>query len=442
MWLRILSNRFISLYKRDHYFSVSRRTSLDFSLIMISNLVNNGTNFVANIIIARMFGHEIFGVFSIAVNIANTVSYFPELGMSLTMVRLYKLYENDVKKSQAVLLWNFYFKCIMFTIVVLIGIICGKTLSVVLIQREDKAFLIAIALICGGTFGFLGYLKSLLQAFNLFKNIAYLTFFYAFLRMFFLVLSFLFFQSVEFLFLSIYLAPLFLLLIIGLYTQRDKFHFSTVTIKQLREAGKSIVGYSKWVGVSAVAFILVEKSMFFITTLYTDLKQISLLSAGLVFTAIFSLTNDSVRQILFPKIAQLEIDKLKQYKTKIVKWIPLYFFGCLCIIAILSIFINISLGEKYQESISIFWISSIGIAFTSGLGFYNILFHTLMKPKLDTFINVGTLIVSIIINLLIVKKYGIIGVVSTYAAILSCGEIVKAVLLSRCLNKVYTQTYQ
>lgn len=436
MWLRTLSNRLRFLNKINHYFRVSRSTSLDFSLIMISNVVNNGTNFVASIIIARMFGHEIFGLFSIAANVANTVSYFPELGTNLTMVRLYKLHENDVRKSQAVLLWSLYFKCIMFAIIVLIGVIFCKTFSNILIHREDKAFLIAIALICGGTFGFFGYLKAFFQAFNLFKNIAYVTFIYAFLRMIFLILSFLFFQSVEVLFLSIYLIPMFFLLIIGFYMQRNRLQFSAVTIKQLLNAGKNIMEYSKWVGVSAVAFILIEKSMFFITTLYTDIKQVSFLSAGLVFTAIFSLTNDSIRQILFPKVAQLEMSKLKEYKNRIAKGIPLYFFGCLFIIAILSILINICLGEKYKESLSIFWISSIGIAFTSGLGFYNILFHTLMKPKLDTFTNVGTLIVSIIINLLIVRKYGVIGVVSTYAAVLSCGEIVKSVLLSKCLNKV------
>jgi len=128
MWLEAIKNR-SAFQKLFDFFGVSQKTSFDFSLILFSNVLNNGTNFIANIIIARMFGHEIFGLFSIAVNIALTTLTFSEFGMNLTMVRLYKLHEKDWQKSKAILIWNFYFKCMILSMLILTALLFSGTLS-------------------------------------------------------------------------------------------------------------------------------------------------------------------------------------------------------------------------------------------------------------------------------------------------------------------------
>jgi len=52
---------------------------------MIANAVNNATIFATNIIIARMYGQDFFGVFSIAVNIALLTLSVSEFGMNYSM---------------------------------------------------------------------------------------------------------------------------------------------------------------------------------------------------------------------------------------------------------------------------------------------------------------------------------------------------------------------
>lgn len=435
MWSEAIKNRF-AFQKIFNYFGVSQKTSVDFSLIFFANLVNNGTNFIANILIARMFGHEIFGLFSIAMNIAFTTLTFSEFGMNLTMVRLYKLHEQDLQKSNAVLIWNLYFKLMILSLLAMIAIFFSIPLSKMLTQSADNSILVAIALICGGLLGFFSYLKALFQSFNLFKNIAYIILAYAFLR-----LAFLFFYigftipaNVEVLFTGIYLLPVLSLLLLGFYFQRDKLIIKGIGLKALDESGKEIVNYSKWVAISLIAGVLIHKGIFFIAAFYTDIKQVSILSAGIVFAGFFSLINDAMRQLLLPKVTQLAIDRISEYRKKLIKMLPFYLLISFLIILFFSLLMHFTLGENYKDSLPIFWIIGASIALTSGLGFYNILFHAIMKPKPDTFANIGTALSIIVVSLLVVKAYGLMGIVISYASILFIGEIIKTYLLIRTLK--------
>jgi O-antigen/teichoic acid export membrane protein len=428
------------LFKKINKFGISRQISKDFSLLFFANIINNGTNFIANIIIARVFGQEVFGLFSIAVNIALTTLTFSEFGMNLTMVRLYKLYENDAAKSNAVILWNLYFKSVILIILLCLALIFGRSLSSLLTHKTDRVFLITVALITGGMLGFWSYLKAFFQSYNLFKKVATTTLLYAILRMVFLVGLSIHPSSLytEALFLGVYLLPVSIVVLWGFFDQRDKFHFGGVKNKDLFKMSGEILAYSKWVALSMVAFILIQRCMVFIAAAYTTLEQVAILSAGLLFSAVFNLINDSVRQILFPKIAQLGSGKISEYKAKLKKILPLYIVLSLFIIIGLSVVLYITLGEKYKKSLPIFWITGASTALTCGIGFYNILYHSIMKPIPDTLINIGTLLCLLIAALLAVGKYGIMGIAVSYAIIQLSGEVVKAKVLSRYLKG---QTY-
>src|SRR5271169_4806697 len=159
MRLETLTSRIFPLNLKG--LGISQRTSIDFSLIFFANIINNATNFIANILVARTFGHEIFGLFSIAANIALTTLTLSEFGMNLTMVRLYKHHEEDPIKSKAILLWNLYFKFSVFIFLIMCAVICSQWLSALLMKRHDKFYLIAIALVTGGLLGFWSYFKAL-----------------------------------------------------------------------------------------------------------------------------------------------------------------------------------------------------------------------------------------------------------------------------------------
>ena len=157
MRFAVVINKLLPLSGNSNVFGISQKTSIDFSLIFLANLINNATNFVANIIVARVFRHEVFGLFSVAVNIAMTTATFSEFGMNLTMVRLYKLYEKDSTKSQAVIIWNLWFKIGIGLILLCSGLIFGRPLSLLLTKSTDQTLLVTAALLTGGVFGFWSY---------------------------------------------------------------------------------------------------------------------------------------------------------------------------------------------------------------------------------------------------------------------------------------------
>lgn len=430
MWLDSVSSR-LPFLKQGRYFGISQSTSLNFSLIFLANVVNNGTNFIANIIIARMFGHEVFGLFSIAVNIALTTLTLSEFGMNLTMVRLYKLHDDNPARAKAIILWNYYFKWSMLLLLTVIAILLSRTLSDALMKRHDKALLVAMALIGGGVLGLWSYLKAFFQSKNLFNKIASLTFFYAFLRLIFLAVfvGFSLNPVTELIFSGVYLIPVFLTLLLGFYLINGTLNSAYIVKKDLFEAGKEIISYSKWVAISAIAYSLFQRVIIFMAATYTDMTQVALVSAGFVFTGIISLINDSARQVLFPKIAQLKLTDLLDYKKRIYKITPLYFIISIMLIGILSIVMIYTLGSKYQESLPIFWISGMGMLITTGIGFYTISIHTLQKPHIEAYINVGRLLILLIV-LFLLKTYGIMSMVWAYSIIIVLGEIIMSFYIS------------
>lgn len=419
-------------------YGISQKFSREFALILFANIVNNGTNFIANIGIARFYGQDLFGVYSIAVNIALTVLAFSEFGLNLTMVRYYKLYRANHIKSQAVLLWNLYFKLGILMLIGIIAIILGDKLSLWFMHGRDMAFIAAASVLTGGVLGLWSYIKAFLQALDLFKNMAYLILFFAFLRMSFLALC-LFTTSkttVETLFTGIYIVPVIIVVLYGFYLHKRKVRFADVTMDELKGIGKEILHFSKWVAVSSMASILISRSLIFIVAYYTDNIQVSLLSVAFIFTGILNLVTDSVRQLLFPKISGLKFADIDAYKKKVKKLLPVYYLLASCLIVLLGLLMRFALGERYAQSLILYIIASIGIAISAGIGFYSILLFAVMKPQLDMSANIGTLLILLVSSLTIVKAYGVMPAVLSFSVILVIGELCKAALLSKYLTEM------
>lgn len=435
MWLETLSSR-LPFLKLDRI-GISRRTSVEFSLILIANAVNNGTNFVANIIVARFFGHEVFGLFSVAVNIAFTTLTFSEFGMNLTMVRLYKLHEGDPRRANAVLLWNFCFKLAVVVLLSLLALTLSRPLSEWLTKRPDTSLLMAGALITGGILGLWSYIRAFFQSVDLIRKMAYVTFAFAALRLLFLAVfaGLLSMHDAQVLFLGIYLMPAALLVLFVFHGLIGRLRISKVGAGAMRDVSREIIHYSKWVAISGVSYVLTQKSMVFLVAAYADMKQVALLAAGLLFSGIFSLMNDSVRQILFPKVAQLDRGKIREYRQNLSRTVPAYFLLSLFVIAALSFFMYFSLGENYRASLPVFWITGAGMALVTGIGFYTIIIHTIRMPHIEAFVNVGRLLLVVVAGLLVVERYGVMGVALAFTVTVVAGELLVAVIVSRYVRR-------
>jgi O-antigen/teichoic acid export membrane protein len=422
-----------SAFRLIEFFGISKTFSSNVGYIFLANLLNNLTIFIANIIIARKFGHEVFGLFSVAVNIALTTLMISEFGMNLTMIRFYKLHIDDYEKRNAVLFWNLYFKTAVFGGLLLIALLFSNLISRFLIQDKNQTLLIGIALLSGGVLGFWSYFKAYFQATNRFKVIAVTTLIYAILRLVFL--GFFILKPLEhfeeLLFLGVYIFPLFFVLFFTVGIFRREFLLKRPDKNKLQSIGKETFRYSKWVAISGITYVLIQKNMVFIVTAFGGLKQVSILSAALIFTAAFSLINDSVVQVLFPRMVELTGAEISRYRIKMLRVIPFVFIGLVVLMAVLSLVMIVALGEKYRASLAIFWIMGIGTALSITVGFYNIFLHTLRKPEFQAYVNISMLVLFSIACVFLIQKFGLVAVAIAYSITLLFGETIKALLVEK-----------
>jgi len=418
-------------------FGVSQLFFNNVACIMTANAVNNATIFVANIIIARRYGQESFGLFSLAVNIALLTLTISEFGMNYSMIRLYKKHIDDPAKSRAVLLANLYFKILVLFFLLVLGVLGGRLVAAVFMHDAGHWVLAAVALVSGGIIGLWSFTRAYFQVVSRFQAIAGQTIIYALLRMVLLGGLFLWpgLASEEVLLLAVYIFPLGLILWWGIYQVKKSVASFSIAPKELWASGVECLNYSWWVALTGISFVLIQQSMVFIVSIVGGIKQVALLSAGLVFTAVFSLINDAICQVLYAKVAGLTHDRIGEYKRRLLRLAPIFFIGTLLIIAALSAVMFLFLGEKYANSLPVFWITGLGTAVTAFIGYYSMVMHTIQRPQIGAYVNMITLVCFCVSGVLLMKYVSLLAVVAAYVVALAAGEVMKSMLVNRAMAR-------
>jgi O-antigen/teichoic acid export membrane protein len=404
---------------------------------MIANAVNNATIFIANIIIARKYGQESFGLFSLAVNIALLTLTISEFGMNYSMIRLYKKHIDDPAKSRAVLLANMYFKVLVLLFLVGFGCIAGRFIADTFMHDAGRWMLAGVALVSGGIIGLWSFTRAYFQVVGRFRAIAVQTIIYALLRMMILGGLFLWpgLASEEFLLLAVYIFPLSLILWWGIYHVKNSVGLFRIGVNELLVTSAECINYSWWVAVTGISFVLMQQSMVFIVSIVGGIKQVALLSAGLVFTAVFSMINDAICQVLYAKVAGLSPDRIGEYKRRLLRLAPFFLAGSLVIISVLSIVMVLFLGEKYTKSLPIFWVTGFGAALTAFISYYSMVMHTIQRPQIGAYVNLAMLVCFCLSGVLLMKYVSLLAVVAAYVIFLATGELLKSMLVNRAIAR-------
>jgi O-antigen/teichoic acid export membrane protein len=413
--------------------NISTGFTSNVATLLIANALNNATIFLANILIARNCGPEFFGAFSVAVNVTLTTLTLSEFGMNYSMIRLYAEHSVDREKRRSVLLANLYFKVVVIGMLTVASLLTSGLLSRALFHNAARGGLIGIALVSGGVLGVWSFFRVYFQVLGRFRVIAGLTLVYSLLRM--LILGTLLFWvpslSPEFLLLGVYVLPLIAVIWVGLVSFRKKVSLVPSSKAELCQSCREILQYSKWVALTGISFTMIQQSLVFIVSSLGGIRQVALLNAGLVFTAVFGLASEAISQVLYPKVAGYSVERLGDFRRRMLLLFPLLLVAATAVMALLSLLMVFFLGEKYRASLSIFWITGFGVAITSYLGFYSMALHTIKRPELAAYVNGVTLVLFTLCGLLLMKFVSLQAVALSYAVALVTGELAKAFLIDR-----------
>lgn len=415
----------------------NRKISAIFVLIG-ANIFNNLVVFLINIIVARKFGPDNFGIFSLAVSVMVAINLIVDIGINLTVVRFHNLYSGDEERQDVLLLSLLIWKVSAVIALILVSIPLGILATRAFGLHQSHTVLFSLSVASAGIFGLWLFFQSYLQARKRFKKLAVYIAFCAFLRLICFLIIFLWLASsinLPLAFGSIYSGPLLIAAGVGLFSvmiflfKRGAPGFSIIKSNILE-----ILRYSKWVAIAGLCNSLIYRGVQFILATQASKFELGIFSAGFVFTLAFTPLNVAVRTVFFPHVTAYKDKKdMTQHLSRMKKVFPYYVVFVIISICCLAAIQVIFLGDQYTKALPVFLITSVALSFCIFMGLASMLVHTLMHPEIDAFTNIGRLVVSSLLVYLLAPSLGAIGGAFSYALPLVVGEILMVLYVRKAV---------
>lgn len=395
-------------------------------VLICANVINNIVSFSINIIIARRFGPEIFGVFSLAWSVMMAVHLIADLGLNLTIVRFFNLYRDDSKQQNVLLVSLLLLKLSVALIVIFVSLPLGGALSQLFTSSGSHSFLFSLAFASAGIFGLWVYFQNFLQAHKQFSKYAVFTVVYAVLRLTcFFAIYFWFTTSANLplAFGSLYTGPL--LIAVGIGVTPIAFYLLKMGVPRFAVMKGNILRvlkYGKWVAISGLCHNFIYRGVQFILATRTTQFELGIFSAGFVFTLAFSPINMAIRTVFFPYVTAYSHKDMSRHLVRIRKLFPYYVVFVVMSICALALIQIVLLGAQYAKALPVFLITSAALTIMIFLGLISMLVHTLMRPEIDAYANIGRLTISSVLVYILAPSMGAIGGALSYAIPLVLGE--------------------
>ena len=397
------------------------------SFLTLANVFNNLVSFAINLVIARRFGPDSYGIFSVAWSFMMAIHLIADLGLNVAIVRFFNLYSDDATRQKELLSSLLVLKAVVAVIMIVLSLPLGGISLAFFGFDSSYASLFSLSVASAGIFGLWVYYQCFLQAYRKFSKLALFTVLYGTVRaLCFFVMYITFAASVTLLlaFGSLYTIPVIVIAGVGLIPVVYRlFRRGVPRFGVIRANLSSVLRYSKWVAISGLCHSLIYRGVQFILAARTTQFELGIFSAGFVFTLAFWPINTAIRTVLFPYVTAYGNKDMKKHLERVKKLFPYYLvlvalsIGCLAVIQV------VFLGEEYSRALPVFLITSSSLTLMVFLGLVSMLVHTLMRPQIDAYTNIGRLISSSVLVYILAPSMGAIGGALSYALPLVIGEV-------------------
>jgi O-antigen/teichoic acid export membrane protein len=223
---------------------------------------------------------------------------------------------------------------------------------------------------------------------------------------------------------SIYTWPLVIAIVVGIIPiMADLVNQKLPGFAVVRRNIFKIMHYGKWVAISALCNSFIYRGVQFILATRTSTYELGIFSAGFVFTLAFSPINAAVRTVFFPYVTAYAKNEIINHLRRMKKVFPVFLILTALGIATLAIIQVVFLGDRYTQSLPVFLITSTALTISVFLGIASMLVHTIMKPEIDAYTNIGRVIASSLLTFSLAPALGALGGAIAYALPIVIGEI-------------------
>ncbi|MEK6906794.1 MAG: flippase [Nanoarchaeota archaeon] len=396
---------------------IAKSSIIVFLGIFISKLLT----YVYKVVIARNFGPEIFGLFSIAIMISGWFITFSSLGLGGGLLRYLSFYigKKDIKKaryiyqvsSRTIIFSSIFFGAILFFL--------SDFISITLFHNQELSlflkifsFLIPLSILFSI---FLGILLS-------FERIGWYSFIFNILQNFVKVFSLILLIflgvgiiSVPFSYLLGAFFTFFISYLVCKKYIQEIFEKPLLEKKLKKKISTELFSYSWPLLFSGVVYVIFYWADTFIVGVFKTPIDVGFYNVAITIALLLSVTPELFFTIFFPMITKEYSNKkfstIKDLSKQINKWILIINLPILILILLFpGVFINILFGKEYILAENSLRFLVLGMFFNSIFSISEKLLSMIGKSKV-VFLNIlFSLSVNIVLSIFLIQKYGIEGV--------------------------------
>ncbi|MBX2828739.1 MAG: flippase [Flavobacteriaceae bacterium] len=195
------------------------------------------------------------------------------------------------------------------------------------------------------------------------------------------------------------------------------WHFTKTRLSNTGQAlsigYKAILKRSAPMAVSAASFLLMQSLDVLMLTYFTDFETVAYYSVAVKLTLLISIVLSSVNAVIAPKIAEFYAAKsMERLKNTIRRGTQLIFIMTAPVILLLAVFATVILqffGEGYEAARVALIILLAGQIINTLCGSIGVYLNMTGKQRKFQVILISALIINVVLNYILIPKYGMVG---------------------------------
>ncbi|AIJ04925.1 polysaccharide biosynthesis protein [Methanocaldococcus bathoardescens] len=390
-------------------FSIARGAGL----IFFGTVFSMFFGFLSRIIIARHYTTFEYGIFSLSLTILSVVMVLVSLGLPEGVVREIGFYKDkDISKVKEIIFTSLFIISLSSLVFMILTFFSSDFIAKIFHQDELSVFLEILSFTIPFS-AISGIIISFSRGFGRVKERIYLQSVLYPILWFILVLSlFIFNLSIIYLFYAFLLSQILTCLITVLYVYYSKFLKISFSLN-LNLAKELLVFSIPLLLVSILAFIMNWTDILMVGY-YLSSEFVGFYNTAAPLARLIPIFLDSAAFLYAPIVSGLyasgKIEDMKTTYQILTKWI---FLATLPIFAMMFLFpkavIGFFFGVKYLEASDVLRILSLGFMFHTFLGLNGLSLIVIKESRFIMVSNTISAILNIILNVLLIPKYGING---------------------------------
>lgn len=388
------------------------------AVVFIGIFLSKIFSYIYRIVIAREFGPEVYGIFSLAMMVSGIFILFSSMGIGEGLVRYIPLYRGKKQNENIKYLLKKTAKIFLITgflSVILLLLLSNFISEKIFNEPTLYEFLIVFSFLTPINL-FLTLILSTLRSYEkigLYSLLSNILLTFTNLALIFL---FLFLGIGIYAIILSYVLGEFIVLLISfavIKKQIPEIFQSPKKIKK-RKILREVVMYSFPLFLAGIAWKLFKWGDSFIIGFFKTVADVGIYNAASPISLLLAVSSQLFMQLFFPLVTRLysQGDKttIKEMTKQVSKWI---FILNLPLLLLLIIFpeeiLNIFFGEQYLSASSSLIFLSIGVFF---LSFFDMSYRLIAMKGMSKILFIDIVVMSItniILNILLVPKLGILG---------------------------------